>query len=207
MGANIRKRKQLRRKSKNKGKLKFKCHATKKSWKKGTNVEKNLKAIGIAFNPNNINIERKKRYNKLRDLYKHKTKKNDDTSNNDKSNNDNDNDNYDYNYNPRDYDKFLNADNYKQGDKPFLLNIPNSTLKNQLNLSINTKPEPLFQGLPRYKREYYQRLINRYGKDYDAMCNDIKLNFFQWTKNRIKRDIQHYRYEFRFDKIKKQITF
>ena len=214
MGANIKRRRQLRRKSKRKGRLRFKCHATKISWKKGQNVDKNLKAMGLSANPNRIGRERKKRYNKLRDMYnasrKRQNNENDGNDNNDNKNKSgsriNDETSNDFDFNPRDYEQFMHADEHKEGEDPFLLNIPDSALKEQLNLSLNQRPTHLFKPLPRYKREYYQRLINRYGKDYEAMHSDIELNFFQWTANKIQRDIEHYRYEFYFKKRKKQIV-
>ena len=220
MGANTRKNKQLRRKSRNKGKLKFKCHATRLSWKKGSNVARNLKAIGLSYNPNNIGLERKKRHNKLVALY-HASKKDEQGDKTNKNVNKvllesrlNDDASNDYDYNPKDYDAFIDGDNNKSNknkndnnSNPLLLNIPDSALKNKLNLALNQNPANLFKPIPRHKREYYQRLINKYGRDYNAMHSDIKLNFFQWTVNKIRRDIKHYRYEFKFPKRRERITF
>eukprot|EP01083_Nonionella_stella_P180756 645400_1 len=198
MGANVKKRKQLRKKSRNAGKLKFKCHATKLSWKKGSNVEKNLKIIGLSYDPNNIKQERRKRFNKLKAMYNssNKNKKVASKSNDDASNKDRDDGFVDYH--PRDLDAFINTDDGDKDKEPLLLNIPPSALTTQLNIALNTTPSNLFTSLPRHRREYYQRLINKHGRNYHAMYTDIPLNYFQLTENRIRKDIQHFRYEFKF---------
>ena len=109
-----------------------------------------------------------------------------------------------FEYDPTDLNAFIEKKSQKKKRPPLIRNLPNTPMKHLLNVYINHKPETEQNPLSRYKKEYYQRLINRYGRNYDAMQNDISLNFFQWTACQIKGDIEYWRKEFNFkNKIKR----
>ena len=162
-------------------------------------MHKNLKQIGLKCNPNEIGRERRMRYNRLRTMYRAKDGKGsiDETSKPQRHKPGYD-DNFDYN--PMDMNSFIDAGNDNGGKNPLMLGIPKSLLAHRLNTALNTKPSNQFKSLPRHKREYYQRLIIAHGSDFRAMANDIQRNFFQWTENRIKKDIRHFQYEFKWPK-------
>lgn len=78
------------------------------------------------------------------------------------------------------------------------LPIGNSYLKGTLELAMNSMTSQVKHYLPQHKKEYFQRLIYKYGTDYKAMARDKKLNFFQYTTRRIKKDIEYSKDIFNF---------
>eukprot|EP00485_Elphidium_margaritaceum_P023533 CAMPEP_0202712284 /NCGR_PEP_ID=MMETSP1385-20130828/36582_1 /ASSEMBLY_ACC=CAM_ASM_000861 /TAXON_ID=933848 /ORGANISM="Elphidium margaritaceum" /LENGTH=204 /DNA_ID=CAMNT_0049372267 /DNA_START=47 /DNA_END=661 /DNA_ORIENTATION=+ len=193
MGASIKKRRRRRKKDKRQNRLHFKDRETQSSFvtvargRNSKNADRQMRAMGIVADPNRIKTERAKRMNQIRgmlNLSKSAEKTNDD-------------DNVDI---PVDVDTIASL---QENEEPLGLNLPDTALKHKLTMALNTKPVHLKVKLARYKREYLQRLINKYGHNYAGMHTDIQLNFLQWTENTIRRDIEHFRLEFRFGRKNK----
>ena len=67
-------------------------------------------------------------------------------------------------------------------------------------MAYNSHYQQITYKLPTWKREYYQRLLTKYGSNWQKMENDIKLNYFQWTRGKLKKEILFYKKHFKFDK-------
>ena len=186
MGASVKKRRRRWRRDKRRRRAKIQCVVTQQAWNYKKSLNKNFKELGIKTDPNDMNIERFKQKKKIRDLINYVNKHENATIDDVKK--EINNETYTDNNNVND-NLFLN--NERMMDKPALLaHIKNKSFRDKLNVAIHYTRKKDKHPLSVWKQEYFQRLIDQYGYDYSKMQKDCKLNYFQYTSNQIRYDIE-----------------
>ncbi|ETO35094.1 ribosome biogenesis protein Nop16 (predicted) [Reticulomyxa filosa] len=194
MVANVQKRKKLRERQRKRAGPVFRCKKTKRSWQKN-NITKKQKLQSLKkkkLNKDNANNNEAKTIEE--------TKVSDSLSYLEKE----------YHI-ERDSDAETNSDvdmyelNTKKPENPVVLDMHESPVRAMLDLAVHAEARDIRRFLKTHQVEYLQRLINRYGTNYDTMAKDIKLNFFQFTANKLKREIEFHQHRFVFGQKTKNV--
>lgn len=186
MGASTKRNKLRRHADRIKRNPKVQDDATRKSWHLGMKFDRQMKELGVTYDPNGTELRkeaRTRRYqikmamNKTPERFEEK-KKQIETA-----------ERKQYGYNTKSWEELAYFPEKEKAVR--LKGLPNTKLRRSMEIAVNTMYKELPHQPRRHHTEYLQRLINKHGMDYKAMSRDMTNNFLQLTPCQLRNKVKY----------------